>query len=163
MVEFQPRFQIRCHNEADILTAQVDIEQLRFKSTPLVLGQGIYVGKCHQNDWLRMQNHSLFILLITHLKAVYRVRRFKLWVLVSMFLDHHHLLLESSMRIDFLHILQDDDLAELVVPIEVVTDLFNESRLSDMIDSLDVDQWVRINAIIECLNSLVQLNLPTNI
>lgn len=110
-----------------------------------------------------MHNYSFFILLITHLKAVYRVRRFKLWVLVSMFLDHHHLLLESSMRIDFLHILQDDDLAELVVPIEVVANLLHESLLADMIDSLDVDEWVRIDAVIECLYCLMQLNLPTNI
>ena len=49
------------------------------------------------------------------------------------------------------------------MPIEVIADLLYESRLADMIDSLYVDEWVGIDAIIECLDCLVKLNLPTNI
>ena len=80
-----------------------------------------------------------------------------------MFLDHDHLLLESGMRVDFHHILQDHDLAELVMSIEMVADLLHESRLANMIDSLDMDERVGVDAVVECLDRLVQLDLPTNV
>ena len=86
-----------------------------------------------------------------------------LFSLLNLLVEHIHQVLELLVSLNRGQVLEHDDVAELIVTIEVVTHFLDETSLTNVVRSSDMHNWTWIRPTGQLFDRLVQIWLMSDV